>query len=587
MVKARFQVDTRLAKLLSENYRSSERALKELVDNAWDADANRVSITLPEPLTNQPIVIEDNGSGMTVEELKREYLVIASDRRQRRGELTYQKNRKVKGRKGIGKFAGFMAASGMKLETWTRGKKSSFVLTAIDLDSVEDIENIPIEVISEKNFDLEHGTRITLSNLNQNLAFPSPDKFRELLLQEYGRVSDFYIEVNGKPLGVDDIQGNYTEREENIPTVGNIKTRFTILDSKTSLRQPGISIRVDGKIVGKPVFLGLDEADDFPPKLLKKLYGEVEVDGLIDDVTADWGALVENSEKYQKLIDYVQPILKEKFKEEYASQINLAQARLQKQINKRLADLPEFKRIYADKAIKSVLARYYGEPESTIEPIVKVLLDALERNDYRIVLDYIYNASHSDIARLAEVLSEFGLLELATIGEQASARLVFLDQLERLCDDNAVKEQQIHESLEKNLWVFGLEYSFFSSNKTLKRQIEDYLGKKYLGKLANKRPDLLLNSNYENKYLLIEFKRPSHPLTYVDYQQATRYRNDFLSYTSSEIKILVIGGKRGNDLPQRQNMEPNTEIIIFDEVISKARNQLNWLLQELGAESHA
>lgn len=35
----RFQVDPRLATLLSQEYSSSERALKELVDNAWDADA--------------------------------------------------------------------------------------------------------------------------------------------------------------------------------------------------------------------------------------------------------------------------------------------------------------------------------------------------------------------------------------------------------------------------------------------------------------------------------------------------------------------------------------------------------------------
>ena len=38
----RFQVDSRLATLLSQEYPSSERALKELVDNAWDADAEHV-----------------------------------------------------------------------------------------------------------------------------------------------------------------------------------------------------------------------------------------------------------------------------------------------------------------------------------------------------------------------------------------------------------------------------------------------------------------------------------------------------------------------------------------------------------------
>jgi HSP90 family molecular chaperone len=130
MKKVAFQVDIRLAKLLSENYRSSEKAIKELVDNAWDADSELVSVTFPDPMTNNPVIIHDNGSGMTEDELRREYLFIASDRRKRRGEFTSQKHRKVKGKKGIGKFAGLMAASTMKLETWTRGKSVSFLSIA-------------------------------------------------------------------------------------------------------------------------------------------------------------------------------------------------------------------------------------------------------------------------------------------------------------------------------------------------------------------------------------------------------------------------------------------------------------------------
>ena len=40
--KAFFKVDPRLATLLGETYRSSELAIKEVVDNSWDADSNNV-----------------------------------------------------------------------------------------------------------------------------------------------------------------------------------------------------------------------------------------------------------------------------------------------------------------------------------------------------------------------------------------------------------------------------------------------------------------------------------------------------------------------------------------------------------------
>ena len=45
---ARFSVDPRLSALLGESYTSSERALRELVDNAWNAEARVVKITLPD-----------------------------------------------------------------------------------------------------------------------------------------------------------------------------------------------------------------------------------------------------------------------------------------------------------------------------------------------------------------------------------------------------------------------------------------------------------------------------------------------------------------------------------------------------------
>ncbi len=145
MSTLRYRVDTRLAKLLSENNRSSEAALKELVDNAWDADAETVRISLPKPMTNQPIIIDDDGTGMTAEELQREYLLIASDRTQRRGQFTAGKHRKAKGRKGIGKFAGLMAAHTMRLETWARGRKAAFGLSAADYDAAPDIERLAIQ----------------------------------------------------------------------------------------------------------------------------------------------------------------------------------------------------------------------------------------------------------------------------------------------------------------------------------------------------------------------------------------------------------------------------------------------------------
>jgi hypothetical protein len=579
----RFQVDSRLATLLSQEYASSEKALKELVDNAWDADAENVSVSLPQPMSDSPIVIVDDGCGMTEEELRRHYLFIASDRRSRRGERTAGKNRLIKGRKGIGKFAGLMTASVMTLETRARGRLCGFTLRLDDLAKVEDIEQLDIAFRSEACDATLRGTTITLTGLHQGLAYPDANKLRQVLLQDYGRQDDFRLTVDGKQLAVDDVSGSYSETEHELPEVGPVKLRFAISDGKAGLRQPGITLRVDGKSVGKPRFFGLDEQDDFPPKLLRKLYGEVDADGLRDHITAGWDAPVENSELLKVLEAHVQLILRTAFEQQYRKEMQLAQARLQRAIQARLAELPEHKRHFADRAIKRVLDKYYGEPESKVEPIVYVLLEALERSDYRTLLEHIADSRPRDVAAIAEGLSDFGLAEMAWLVEQAQARSIFLDQLEQLAKAPGTSEAVMHKALEKALWVFGPEYSLFSSNTTLRRQVEDYLGKTYVGAKADQRPDLLLNENLNGEYLLIEFKKPDHALNHDNYVQAITYRHDLGKHISAPIKVLLIGGRRSPDYPT-DNREPNVSSMVFDQLISTARRQLQWLLRDIGGE---
>ncbi|WP_374442509.1 ATP-binding protein [Pseudomonas panipatensis] len=578
MKKLHFQVDSRLATLLSQEYSSTEKALKELVDNAWDADAEQVSINLPQPMSDEPIVIKDDGTGMTAQELSSHYLKIASDRRVRRGERTAGKQRLIKGRKGVGKFAGLMTASIMTLATQARGSKVSFTVSLAELEQVADIEHLPIYPQIEPCPSDQHGTTITLSALHQGLVYPDANRLRQLLIQEYGRQKDFTIIIDGKPLAIDDLHGTYTEDTTYLPDAGDVALRFSISSGKTGLREPGITLMVDGKAVGKPSFFGLDQCDDFPPKLLRKMYGEIEADGLSEHVTAGWDSVVENSERFQRVTEYVQGRLRTAFTETHGMDIRMAHARLQKAVHERLAAMPEFKRNYADRAIKKVLEKYYDEPSSKIEPIVFVVLEALERSDYRTVVEHLADAQRRDVAALAESLNDFGLADMAFLVEQATARSTFLDHLEQLAKASGTLEAAMHKAIEHSLWVFGPEYSLFSSNQTLQRQVEDYLAQKYRGKLASKRPDLLLNENLNSEYLLIEFKRPSHSLNLKDYQQATAYRHDFLKYVSKPIKVLLIGGKRSADYPS-QNLEANVATMLFVDIISTARRQVQWLLR--------
>ena len=167
---AHFLVDTRLTRLLAETYRSSEVAIKELVDNAWDADAPNVWITLPSPLSNDAVVVRDDGAGMSAQEMRKEYLNIASDKLSRTGERTPKLNRKIKGRKGIGKFAGLTIAGCMKVQSVARGRKCTLIVDKKELiENQNDLEAVPLPFSDDPAHDNEIGTTITLSYLDDRL----------------------------------------------------------------------------------------------------------------------------------------------------------------------------------------------------------------------------------------------------------------------------------------------------------------------------------------------------------------------------------------------------------------------------------
>ncbi|MFY0698706.1 MAG: ATP-binding protein [Balneola sp.] len=582
MSKANFKVDTRITSILGENYRSTEYALKELVDNSWDADSEGVNITMPEPFEKAEIIIEDDGSGMTEKEIRNEYLFIARSRTSRKGDTTPYKKRKVKGRKGIGKFAGLLIAGEMVLISKARGKQTTLRIVKDELlkwrDDLEKLD-LPIEIkdCSEN----EKGTTIILKNLNQNLHFPNPLKLSQLLIMEYSRENSFEIKINDKPLDIQDLKGNSESGNEKIGSVGNVNYSFTISDEKRNLKQSGIAIRVDGKIIGKPSYFGLDEDDEIPKKLLKKIFAEVEVDGLAEDITADWGAVFENSKKLEEVQNYIRPKIKKALKDSYGQQIHLAKARLQKKINRELEKLPEYKRDFARRALDKVLKNYYNDSEEKINTVISVVLDTLEKDEYYEVLLHIEESADKEIVEFADALSEFGLVELSVIGVQAKNRNRFLDYFDRLILNKNASESDIHKSIETNLWILNEHFSLMASNISLNRICKEYLDKKFKGKRKNKRPDLVLCQDYKDDILLIELKEPNKVIGRDEQSQAEKYRDDLnIIFPNSHITILVLG----KSLSPKITTKYENETIVLDSyksVVSRARNRMNWLVKEL------
>lgn len=129
MTISRLTVDKLGVKL----YDKVSAVIAELIANSYDGDATEVEVKAPmgEFLAtkqkgnlidkNYMIEVNDNGLGMTPEEVNDFYLIVGAERRmdERRGDLSKKYHRKVMGRKGVGKLAPFGVCQ--KVEVLTSG----------------------------------------------------------------------------------------------------------------------------------------------------------------------------------------------------------------------------------------------------------------------------------------------------------------------------------------------------------------------------------------------------------------------------------------------------------------------------------
>ncbi len=103
-------------------------AIAEFVSNAWDADATQVDIDIPldtpwNPANEQQVItVSDNGNGMNWEMIRDAYLNVGRDRRKTEATDKYPGGRRLQGRKGVGKLAGFGIADTLEVQTIYRDK---------------------------------------------------------------------------------------------------------------------------------------------------------------------------------------------------------------------------------------------------------------------------------------------------------------------------------------------------------------------------------------------------------------------------------------------------------------------------------
>jgi len=134
--------------LFSEGlYSSPNKAIKELVSNSFDADADTVDVVMSKDLRDpgSSIAVFDNGVGMDAQGLKVHWIV--GDSIKRRARVTSSGQTTI-GKFGIGKLASYVLGQRLTHISLSNGVYSS---TTMDFSRIPSTVNLPEVNPSEKH----------------------------------------------------------------------------------------------------------------------------------------------------------------------------------------------------------------------------------------------------------------------------------------------------------------------------------------------------------------------------------------------------------------------------------------------------
>ena len=263
-------------------YSESIELIRELVNNAYDADATEVDIRM----TGESIEIKDNGVGMDREGLKQYFNIGSQEKVVHSKSSLYQRDRI--GQFGIGKFASLSACECFEIQTQRGNFAAKVTFDKFEWEKAEDHWNLPLEVLVADR-DRGDGTIVRLLRLTRR--FDPEEVIRKIVEGTPLKVSNFTVRLNGLRITPRSLSGHripFLEGTEFGPVHGEI----IILPSSTpSPTDIGIEVKVKQVTIKRELF-GLEHWG----KVASRIRGEVHADFL--QVTTDRSGFIVDSEPY-------------------------------------------------------------------------------------------------------------------------------------------------------------------------------------------------------------------------------------------------------------------------------------------------
>ena len=577
-------------------YKRRDAAIAELVANSWDANAVSVWVDLPDEseyanLTSE-IIIEDDGAGMTSDEIDDHYLVVGRNRRREPGEVSEvtTSSRRVMGRKGIGKLAGFGIAKQIEITTWRDGYATQLTLDIAKL-KLDDKSMMEIDIPGEEQIPIPldvkcptHGTRLILKDLKHKTA-PNIEQLNQSLSRRFSRSVRglMTIEVCGEVVDEPTVEWEFS-----VPSDGSMQevelddgntVRYRYSFSKTPLRQGGMrgfTILANGKTAQAPPFFFDVEATATAQHGTKNLSGTIEAD-FIDFGTDDETDVISTD---RQEIDWEAP-----------ETIALYEwgAKLTRQALVEFRDFRQSRtkeRVLSDEGLRSRLERLDNTSQDQINKIlgtiglldadtdteltlVSSLISAFEFRHFHDLIDQIEDAEDSpeQLERLLTSIGDWRVLEGRAILEVIKGRISIIDKFHEMIVNDAPEtahhkgDDNLHDLLADFPWLLHPEWQVLSEEKSISRQLvewnRDDVAESLSEEEARQRYDFLALGD-GNKLLLIEIKRPNYAPDIDDLQRLVKYQSNLARGDTRKIEPILISSKNFDEVDYIITNQPVT-----------------------------
>ncbi len=609
-------------------YSNVPSVLSEIVANAWDADAQRVKINLDK--NSRSIMIDDDGIGMSRDEVVDRFLNVGFKRRTQLGPTT-PKGRSPMGRKGIGKLSAFSVARFVEVYTESNGERTAF---RMDREAIrEQIKSGTRNLYAPEELTDWHeshstGTRIVLSELSTNLTGITDTSLRRRVSRRFsiiGPQNGFQVFVNHKEITPQD--RGYQKFLEYVwiyDDQGSILTGATNLEKvaferkaevTAGLADTGLSLNGWIGTVASPSQLKDEEGDNLN-RIAVFMRGKLAQEDVLDDfgmkeIFADYlvGELhcdALDSDDEQDMATSSRQTLKEDDKRFHAlRKVVLAELRhiasqwsyLRREGGAKMARSVPAVSDWLDglqgdtkkRAQKWVgrLNEIRTDRDTDRKELLKASILAFESYRQREQLDRLDDFSAESVEALLPIFRDIDNLELSYYGQIVNLRLGVVKKLQQMLTED-VKEKVIQEHVFDHLWLIDPSWERAKGTEHLEAKIGRFLNED-TSKLSRAESSGRIDIAYRTtsgSHVIIELKRASVS-TPIDRlaAQVRKYRSgvrkilDRIDKNNWPIQIIVLVGKPPPEWYETSGKEDviaaldavDARLVFYDQLVDNAQ----------------